>query len=61
MKSEKELKEYGNSVFEKGLDCIKCKQKHLLNVAKQTLTNLMFVLEDYTLWDISRLTLKDEI
>lgn len=61
MKSEKELKEYGDMVFEQGLYCVKLKQKYLLNVAKQTLTNLMFILEDYTLWDISRLTLKDEI
>lgn len=56
MKTEKELIDFGNEIYKNIPNLVKMKQKYLLFVAKQTLSTIMFVLEDYSLWDINRIS-----
>ena len=56
MKTEKELIDFGNEIYKNIPNLVKMKQKYLLSVAKQTLSTIMFVLEDYTLWDLNRIS-----
>lgn len=56
MKTEKELIDYGNEIYKNIPNLVKMKQKYLFFVVKQTLLTIMFVLEDYTLWDLNRIS-----
>lgn len=56
MKTKKELKDYGNEIYKNIPNLVKMNQKHLFFVAKQTLSTIMFVLEDYSLWDLNRIS-----
>ena len=56
MKTEKELIERGNEIYKNIPNLVKKKQKHLIFVAKLTLSTIMFVLEDYSLWDLNRIS-----
>lgn len=49
MKTENELIDFGNEIYKNIPNLVKMNQKHLFFVAKQTLSTIMFVLEDYSL------------
>lgn len=50
------LTEKGFEIYKNIPNLVKMNQKHLFFVAKQTLSTIMFVLEDYTLWDLNRIS-----
>lgn len=56
MKTENELIDFGNEIYKNIPNLVKMKRKHLFFMAKQTLSTIMFVLEDYTLWDLNRIS-----